>query len=188
MFLFPYKKKINSRKIDLLIGKDINTDLDFLLKTCKELLPKFDQQLIKKAFLWTIEAHKDKKRKSGDPSYTHPLAIAHIVINEMPLDDISVACALLHDVVNESNIYTINDIASEFGATIAEIVDSILKIHNIESREIVHLENYRKLLLSLFKDVRIILIKLADRLHSMRTLEFLNPEEQIKIASETLEI
>ena len=140
MFLWPLKKKNNKSDEERIFGKDVNSDLDFLLKECKERLPNIDQQLIKKAFHWSVEAHKDKVRKSGDPAYTHPLAVAHIVVVEMPLDDISVACALLHDTINGSQTYSIKDIQSEFGSTIAEIVDNITKIFNIESREIVRHE------------------------------------------------
>jgi RelA/SpoT family (p)ppGpp synthetase len=111
-----------------------------------------------------------------------------IVATEMPLDDISVISALLHEITRHSNRYSLKNIATEFGQTVAEIVGTVQKIHHVENHNIYELDNYRRLLLSLFKDVRIILLKLADRLHNMRTLQYLDKEKQKKVATETLEI
>ncbi len=180
---------IESKKY--IIGKDTNADLSYLLVRCKKRLGKFDKNLIKSAFNLCIQAHEGKVRKSGEPFYTHSLQVAIIVIDEIPLDDISVASALLHDVLNYSEKYKLDDIRKQFGPTVAEIVTGVHKIKNIESYNIDQLnqlENYRKLLLSLFTDVRIILIKLADRLHNMRTLEYLPVDRQIYLANETLEV
>jgi guanosine-3',5'-bis(diphosphate) 3'-pyrophosphohydrolase len=168
-------------------GLNVEADLSHLLESCRKNLKYFDRDLITRAFHWCVEGHKNKHRKSGEPYYTHPLQVAIIVINEIPLDNISVVTALLHD-ITKSDKFTIKDIESEFGQTIAELVDNISKIQRIESSNFEHIESYRKLLLSLFKDVRIILVKLADRLHNMRTLQFLPKNRQLEIAKETMEI
>ena len=170
-----------------IFGKNVESDLSHLLASCKSNLKYFDRDLITRAFHWCVEGHKNKHRKSGEPYYTHPLHVAIIVVNKIPLDNISVVTALLHD-VTKSDKYTIKDIESEFGHTVAELVDNISKIQRIESSNFEHIESYRKLLLSLFKDVRIILVKLADRLHNMRTLSYLPKNRQLEIAKETMEI
>lgn len=173
------------------IGKDPNNDLDILLYECSKYLKNYNEDKIKKAYLLCHEAHKNKLRKSGLPYYTHPLQVALIVIKEIPLDDISIISALLHDVLDEGEKVTINDIEIEFGKDVATIVEGIFKIAHIESKDIdstSQIENYRKLLLSLFKDIRIILIKLADRLHNMRTIEFLPETSRLKLAKETLDV
>ena len=127
-------------------------------------------------------------RASGEPYFTHPFHVALIVVREFPLDDISVACALLHDVLEDTDV-NIDILSKEFGKEVAEIVDGVTKISGIfKGHEITKAENYRKLLLSMIKDVRVILVKFADRLHNMRTLEFVNPDKQRRIAQETLEI
>ncbi len=170
------------------LGLDTKADLEQLLIACRENLRSFDEQMIRKAFLWCVTAHKNQRRKSGDPYYTHPLNVAMIIAREMPLDSISVTSALLHEITRHSNRYNLKDIRTEFGPTVAEIVGAVQKIHHVENHNINELDNYRRLLLSLFKDVRIILIKLADRLHNMRTIVYLDKEKQKKIATETLEI
>ncbi len=170
------------------LGLDTQADLEQLLIACRENLRNFDEQMIRKAFLWCVTAHKNQRRKSGDPYYTHPLNVAMIIAREIPLDSISVASALLHEITRHSSRYTLRDIRTEFGSTVAEIVGAVQKIHHVENHNINELDNYRRLLLSLFKDVRIILIKLADRLHNMRTIVYLDKEKQKKIATETLEI
>lgn len=170
------------------LGLDLKADLEKLLQECRRNLPKFDEKMIRKAFQWCANVHKNQRRKSGEPYYTHPLNVAMIIAKEMPLDDISIAAALLHEVTRHSNKYSIKDMHSEFGPTVAEIVDAVQKIHHVENHNIEELDNYRRLLLSLFKDVRIILIKLADRLHNMRTLQYLDKTKQEKMAVETLEI
>ncbi|MCS6999896.1 MAG: bifunctional (p)ppGpp synthetase/guanosine-3',5'-bis(diphosphate) 3'-pyrophosphohydrolase [Bacteroidota bacterium] len=169
-------------------GVDPNADLELLLSECRKQLPRCNEALIRKAFQFCLQAHKNDLRESGEPYYTHPLEVARIIVNEIPLDDVSVCAALLHDVV-EDTTYSLEDIRAEFGATVAEIVDGATKISGIfRSTEIRQAENYRKLLLALVKDVRVILIKFADRLHNMRTLGALPPERQKRIAQETLDI
>lgn len=170
------------------IGIDPDADLELLLDECRKNLPRCDEALISKAFQFCLQAHKNDLRESGEPYYTHPLEVARIIVNEIPLDDVSVCAALLHDVV-EDTTYSLDDIRAEFGSTIAEIVDGATKISGIfRSTEIRQAENYRKLLLALVKDVRVILIKFADRLHNMRTLSALPPERQRRLAQETLDI
>ncbi len=162
--------------------------LEALLADCRAALPTFDEHLIRKAFDFCIEAHKESVRASGEPYYTHPVEVARIVAREIALDDISVAAALLHDVIEDTD-FTVQDIQAEFGSTIAEIVNSVTKIADIvENRTVTEAETYRKLLLSLIRDVRAILVKLADRLHNMRTIDALPAERRQRIAQETLDI
>jgi len=162
--------------------------LENLLKVCKKNLPKVDEALITKAFEVSLEAHKNDVRASGEPYFTHPYEVAMIVAEEFPLDDITIISALLHDVIEDTD-YGYDFISREFGKEIVEIVDGVTKISGIfRGHEITKAENYRKLLLSMVKDVRVILVKFADRLHNMRTLEFVSPDKQRRIAQETLEI
>jgi len=162
--------------------------LSELLKACRENLPKVDEDRISKAFSFSLEAHKHDLRASGEPYYTHPYEVALIVAKEIPLDDVTVVGALLHDVVEDTE-FNLEVLAKEFGKEVAEIVDGVTKIGGIFiGQEITKAENYRKLLLSMVRDVRVILVKFADRLHNMRTLEFVNPDKQRRIAQETIEI
>jgi len=162
--------------------------LDDLLQVCKEHLPSVNEQLITKSFEFSIEAHKNDLRASGEPYFSHPYEVAMIVAEEIPLDDITVVSTLLHDVVEDTE-FSIDLLAKEFGKEVAEIVDGVTKIGGIfKGQEITQAENYRKLLLSMIRDVRVILVKFADRLHNMRTLEYVSPEKQRRIAQETLEI
>jgi len=162
--------------------------LDELLEACRKHLPVVNEALITKAFEFGLEAHKNDLRASGEPYFTHPYEVALIVAREIPLDDITVVSTLLHDVVEDTE-FNLDMLAKEFGKEVAEIVDGVTKISGIfKGQEITQAENYRKLLLSMVKDVRVILVKFADRLHNMRTLEYVNPEKQRRIAQETLEI
>ena len=162
--------------------------LEELLKVCKKNLLSVNEGLITRSFEFSVEAHKNDLRASGDPYFIHPYHVALIVAEELPLDDITVASALLHDVAEDTE-FNINLLSKEFGSEVAEIVDGVTKISGIfKGQEITKAENYRKLLLSMVKDVRVILVKFADRLHNMRTLDFVNPEKQRRIAQETLEI
>lgn len=162
--------------------------LDALLNNCRKNLPRVDEALIMKAFEYSLEAHKNDLRASGEPYFTHPYEVANIVVEEFPLDDITVVSALLHDVVEDTE-FTLEILTKEFGKEVAEIVDGVTKISGIfRGHEITKAENFRKLLLSMVKDVRVILVKFADRLHNMRTLEFVSPDKQRRIAQETLEI
>lgn len=159
-----------------------------LIEVCKKNLVNFDENLIRKAFDFALEAHKNDLRASGEPYFDHPYEVAMIIAKEIPLDDISIASALLHDVLEDTEI-TFETLKTHFNQTIAEIVDGVTKIGGvIRDHDASQAENYRKLLLSMVKDIRVILVKFADRLHNMRTLEFLSREKQIRIAKETMQI
>lgn len=162
--------------------------LDDLLAICRKNLRSVDEDLITRAFELGLEAHKHDIRASGEPYFYHPYEVATVVAKEIALDDVSVACALLHDVAEDTE-FGIKDIREEFGDTIADIVDGATKITDIfRSHEITQAENYRKLLLSMVNDVRVMIVKFADRLHNMRTLEYLPAERQQRLAKETLDI
>lgn len=165
------------------------TKLDELLVICKKSLHRVDEALIRRAFEFGFNAHRFDKRASGEPFFDHPFEVAKIVAKEIPLDDISVAAALMHDVVEDTD-YTIKDIRAEFGDEIAEIVNGATKISGVTFSSVgaSQAENYRKMLLSMVNDVRVMLVKFADRLHNMRTIDFLPPEKQKRIAQETLDI
>ena len=149
-----------------------------------------DEQLefIKKAFEIALDAHKDQRRKSGEPYIFHPIAVAKIVANELGLGATSIACALLHDVIEDSD-YTYEDLEKIFSKKVADIVNGLTKISVMNNQNVsVQSENYRKLLLTLSNDFRVILIKIADRLHNMRTLDSMRPDKQKQIAAETVYI
>src|SRR4030095_7153446 len=162
--------------------------LDDLLAICRKNLAECNEKLISDAFKFSLNAHRLDKRASGEPFIIHPYEVATIIAKEIPLDDITVASALLHDVVEDTK-FTYDDVKAEFGETIADIFDGATKIEGMfENYEAKQVENYRKMLLSMSDDIRVILIKFADRLHNMRTLEYLNPERQVRMARETMEI
>ncbi|CAN5915080.1 RelA/SpoT family protein [soil metagenome] len=158
-----------------------------LLKACKRKLEKGDKEIIRKAFNVALEAHKDMRRKSGEPYIYHPIAVAQICAEEIGLGTTSVVCALLHDTVEDTDI-TLDDIKGLFGEKVAKIIDGLTKISGVFDQQTNSLqaENFRKMLLTLSDDIRVILIKLADRLHNMRTLASMKRDKQLKIASETL--
>lgn len=158
-----------------------------LLKACKRKLEKGDKEIIRKAFNVALEAHKDMRRKSGEPYIYHPIAVAQICAEEIGLGTTSVVCALLHDTVEDTDI-SLDDIKGMFGEKVAKIIDGLTKISGVFDQQTNSLqaENFRKMLLTLSDDIRVILIKLADRLHNMRTLDSMKRDKQLKIASETL--
>ena len=160
-----------------------------LLKISYQDLNDYDVELIRNALDVAIDAHKDQYRKSGEPYIFHPLAVAKIAAEKIGLDSIGIASALLHDVVEDSK-YSIKEIESRFGETIAKIVSGLTKISKLKKDKILSIqaENFRKMLLTLNDDVRVILIKIADRLHNMQTMNFMPIEKQTKISSETLYI
>ncbi len=161
-----------------------------LLKVSYTTLTTDDKKLIRSAFDVALDAHKDQRRKSGEAYIFHPIAVAKIVAQEIGLDATSIASALLHDVVEDSEEYSINDIEGMFGETVAKIVNGLTKISSLKKDMDVSLqaENFRKMLLTLNDDVRVIIIKIADRLHNMQTMGSMRPDKQVKIASETLYI
>jgi len=146
-----------------------------------------DRKVVRKAFKLALEAHRDMRRKSGEPYIYHPLGVATIAVGEIGLGATSITCALLHDVVEDTE-YTIEDIRGLFGDKTASIIEGLTKIKGIFDQRTasIHVENFKKILLTLSDDVRVILIKLADRLHNMRTLDALPPEKRLKISSETV--
>ena len=157
-----------------------------LLRTAKPFLKDDDAKQIKKAFLISAEAHKDMRRKSGEPYIYHPLSVAQICVEEIGLGTTSIIAALLHDVVEDTDT-TLADIEKQFNPKIASIIDGLTKIAGtFEYGTSQQAENFRKMLLTLSDDIRVILIKLADRLHNMRTLTSMAKEKQMKIASETI--
>ncbi|MEJ6791277.1 MAG: RelA/SpoT family protein [Lacinutrix sp.] len=163
-----------------------------LLKVSYTSLSTDDKKLIRKAFEVAVDAHKTQRRKSGEAYIFHPIAVARIVASEIGLDATSIAAALLHDVVEDSDDYSTSDIENLFGETVAKIVDGLTKISSLSKEKDMNVslqaENFRKMLLTLNDDVRVIIIKIADRLHNMQTMDSMRPDKQEKIASETLYI
>ena len=178
---FATKNKSNN----LNIAKEYKS----LLKISYQTLTDDDKVLIRKALDVAIEAHNAQTRRSGKPYIFHPISVAKIVASKIGLDGQSIAAALLHDVVEDTK-YSIEKIKEIFGEEIAKIVDGLTKISKLKKEKILSIqaENFRKMLLTLNDDIRVILIKIADRLHNMKTLEFLSEEKQLKISSETLYI
>lgn len=166
-------------------NKEILARYKDLISNTYRTLDEEQNKLIRKAFDIALDAHKDQRRKTGEPYIYHPIEVAKIVANEIGLGATSIACALLHDVIEDSE-YTYDHLKKIFGKNIADIVNGLTKISVMNQQNIsVQSENYRKLLLTLSEDFRVILIKIADRLHNMRTLESMHPAKQKKIASET---
>src|SRR3954469_21886200 len=159
-----------------------------LMKRMQESRPQDDLAIIKKAYDYSLKHHDGQTRASGEPYLVHPLEVA-LVLAEMKMDPVAVAAGLLHDSVEDTSV-TIQDIAKEFGEQVAHIVEGVTKISKIDfaTREEQQAENLRKMILAMVDDIRVVLIKLADRLHNMRTLEHLQPERQKQIAQETLDI
>ncbi|TVR72582.1 MAG: bifunctional (p)ppGpp synthetase/guanosine-3',5'-bis(diphosphate) 3'-pyrophosphohydrolase [Marinilabiliales bacterium] len=165
--------------------RDIEARFKDLLDHCSHITDQKDRKLIKKAFQFANEAHRDMRRKSGEPYIIHPISVSKIVAYEIGLGASSVISALLHDVVEDTE-YTLDDISLNFGNKIAVIIDGLTKIAGVfDKKSTIQLENFRKLLLTLSDDVRVILIKLADRLDNMRTLDSLSRNKQLKVAGET---
>ena len=169
--------------------EELNADYFYqdLLQSCAVVCKTDeDETLLKTAFYFAYDAHKGVKRKSGEPYIVHPIAVAKIVVNEIGLGVKSVAAALLHDVVEDTD-YTVEDIKHRFGDKIAYMVDGLTKLSGVVSKgSSEQAENFKKMLLTLSDDVRVIIIKLADRLHNMRTLEHMPQHKQMKIAGETI--
>ncbi len=159
-----------------------------LLKIVRDNRPNDDLGIVQRAYDFSLENHSGQSRATGEPYLVHPLEVA-IILAEMRLDNVSVAAGLLHDSVEDTAV-TIEQIQQKFGEQVAHIVDGVTKISRIDfaSREEAQAENVRKMMLAMVDDIRVVLIKLADRLHNMRTLQALSPDRQVKIAKETLEI
>jgi guanosine-3',5'-bis(diphosphate) 3'-pyrophosphohydrolase len=166
--------------------KEILRHYRALLRALKPKLKPGDRELLRRAFEIAVEAHKTMRRKSGEPYILHPLAVAMICVEEIGLGIRSTICALLHDTVEDTDI-TLEDLQRDFGTEIVRIVDGLTKISNvIDNSSSQQAENFKKILLTLTDDPRVILIKLADRLHNMRTMDSMKREKQLKISSETV--
>jgi GTP pyrophosphokinase len=159
-----------------------------LMRRIQDNRPQDDLSIVKKAYDYSLIHHEGQTRASGEPYLVHPLEVA-LVLADMKMDPVAIAAGLLHDSVEDTSV-TIGDIQKEFGEQVAHIVEGVTKISKIDfaTREEAQAENLRKMMLAMVDDIRVVLIKLADRLHNMRTLEHLSPERQHKIAQETLEI
>lgn len=170
-------------------NKQIAKQYKELLRISYQTLSDDDKKLIRSAFEIAVDAHKDQRRKSGEAYIFHPIAVAKIVASEIGLDAVSIASALLHDVVEDTE-YTLDDIDRMFGETVARIVDGLTKIAHLKKDMNIsqQAENFRKMLLTLNDDVRVIIIKIADRYHNMLTMDSMPEHKQVKIASETLYI
>ena len=157
-----------------------------LLRGLKNNMTAGERNQIRLAFEMAVDAHKNMRRKSGEPYIIHPLKVSQIVVNEMGLGATAAICALLHDVVEDTEL-TLDDIKREFGIKVARIIDGLTKVSGVfDLTSSIQAENFKKLLLTLADDVRVILIKIADRLHNMRTMDSMPRKKQLKIASETL--
>ncbi|WP_167966393.1 RelA/SpoT family protein [Saonia flava] len=170
-------------------NKEIAKQYKELLRISYQSLSNDDKKLIRNAFDIAVDAHKDQRRKSGEAYIFHPIAVAKIVASEIGLDAVSIASALLHDVVEDTS-YTLDDMERMFGETVARIVDGLTKIAHLKKDMNIsqQAENFRKMLLTLNDDVRVIIIKIADRYHNMLTLDAMPEHKQVKMASETLYI
>ena len=159
-----------------------------LMRSMQENRPQDDLTIVKKAYDYSLKHHEGQTRASGEPYLVHPLEVA-LVLAEMKMDPVAVAAGLLHDSVEDTSV-TIVDIRKEFGEQVAHIVEGVTKLDKIKfaNREDHQAENIRKMLLAMVTDVRVVIIKLADRLHNMRTLEHLPQEKRQKIAKETLDV
>ncbi|MFA5669068.1 MAG: bifunctional (p)ppGpp synthetase/guanosine-3',5'-bis(diphosphate) 3'-pyrophosphohydrolase [Balneolaceae bacterium] len=179
------------KEIDLdgiTLKKSQKEDLKQLIEVCHEHIDEVDEELISRAFKLCFYSHEGMTRASGEPYYYHPLEVAKIVASEINIDDISVVAALLHDTVEDTSV-TIEDIRHLFGEEVAVIIDGVTKIAGVfNSRTSKQAEAFMKLLLTMAEDIRVVLIKFADRLHNMRTIHHLRREKQIKIANETMEL
>ncbi|MBX2986024.1 MAG: RelA/SpoT family protein [Bacteroidia bacterium] len=175
--------KLNQEDLE---NKEIINRYRRLLRSIRFPLKKEDKKLIREAFNLALDAHRGVRRKSGVPYIFHPIEVARIAAKEIGLGATSIACALIHDVVEDSD-YSLEYIEKKFGKKVAQIVDGLTKISGVfDYADSMQAENFRKMLLTLSKDVRVIIIKLCDRLHNMRTLESMSRKNQLKIASETL--
>lgn len=167
-------------------NKQILREYRQLIRLAKPKFKEGDEKRVRRAFEIAVEAHRHMRRKSGEPYIFHPLAVAKIMAGEIGMGSTSVICALLHDTVEDTEI-TLKDVEKEFGTQIAKIIDGLTKIDKIATTsESIQAENYRKIIFTLGDDIRVILVKLADRLHNMRTLNSMSRTKQLQMASETL--
>src|SRR5260370_27912332 len=168
--------------------RQLDARLEELLEKLKKLRPSEDPWIVRRAYEIAAERHHDQLRKSGEPYLSHLLEVAHILA-DMRLDAITLTAAILHDAIEDTE-YPISRIEERFGPEVAHLVEGVTKIGrlNITAPEARQAENVRKMLLAMVTDVRVVLVKLADRVHNMRTLEFLAPAKQLRISRETMDI
>src|SRR6266498_3160171 len=171
-----------------LVTSSFMTRFEDILDKVESYKPDFDEELLQKAYIFSAREHRGQTRSSGDPYLIHPLNVAYI-LSEMHLDETSIAVGLLHDVL-EDTLTTKETLQETFGDDIADLVDGVTKISRYAyvSKEEQQAETFRKMLLAMVSDLRVVLVKLADRLHNMRTLQFLAEEKRLAIAKETMEI
>ena len=170
------------------LEKAQSEDLKQLIEVCREHIEHVDDEAISNAFKLCYMSHEGMKRASGEPYYYHPVEVAKIVASEINIDDVSVIASLLHDTVEDTDV-NLDDIRYWFGEEVAVIIDGVTKITGVfKSRDSKQAEAFMKLLLTMAEDIRVVLIKFADRLHNMRTIQHLKREKQIKIASETMDL
>lgn len=170
------------------LDKEQESHLADLLKVCHTHLEHVDEAMIRDAFALACHSHKGVTRASGEPYYLHPLEVAKIVASELSIDGESVVAALIHDTVEDTEV-TLVDVRDVFGETVANLIDGVTKIEGVfKNRQSKQAETFMKLILSMADDIRVVLIKFADRLHNIRTLQYLPREKQMKIASETLDL
>jgi GTP pyrophosphokinase/guanosine-3',5'-bis(diphosphate) 3'-pyrophosphohydrolase len=173
---------------DYILDPPQQEDLDELLKVCRESLENVDEKMISRAFKLCYVSHEGIERASGEPYYYHPMAVAQIVAAEINIDDVSVVASLLHDTVEDTEV-TLEDIKEKFGDTVSHLIDGVTKISGVfKSRNTKQAETFMKMLLSMAEDIRVVLIKFADRLHNMRTIQHLPREKQMQKATETMEL
>ena len=185
-------KMVDASEHHLIDDEEVRMLMDELEKACAEKFSEDDMARLKKAMNFAYKAHLPQKRESGEPYIIHPLAVAKMLF-EMGMDTNTVIAGLLHDVVEDCDGITVEDIAREFGTDIAEMVDGVTKLtktgkSDIISKEEAQAENLRKMFLAIAKDVRVVIIKLTDRLHNMRTLEYCKPEKRQRKAREVLDV
>ena len=177
-----------SAALDHIPGADDAIDADDLLSLIRNYNPNTNEALIRGAFEYGRAMHEGQTRHSGEPYFTHPVAVAAI-LTEQQLDDATIVTALLHDTIEDTRS-TYSEVSERFGAEIAEMVDGVTKLTNLQlsNRESKQAENFRKLFMAMSKDLRVILVKLADRLHNMRTIRHMRPDKQRQKAQETMDI
>ena len=184
--------ELNTQSLQEIIDKPLDEpqqiELNDLLDDCRTYIEMEDEELITKAFKLCYYKHKNEKRASGEPYYLHPVAVAHIVAAEINIDEVSVAAALLHDLVEDTDV-SLGDIHDIFGTTVGNLINGVTKVSGLfKNREHKQAESFLKLLLTMAEDLRVVLIKFADRLHNMRTIRHLPREKQLKIANETMDL
>ncbi len=179
-----YKYDLEKYRLD----QPLRKELDQLLKVCQDHLEEVDADMITRGFKLCYLSHEGITRASGEPYYHHPVAVAKILASEINIDDVSVVAALLHDTVEDTEV-TLEDIDKQFGETVSHLIDGVTKISGVfKSRNTKQAETFMKMLLSMAEDIRVVLIKFADRLHNMRTIEHLPREKQMQVATETMEL